>query len=51
MSLRSLVGSLAARIYPGLDERIWNRKRDEDSHCLSSDPRNENIGIAMYMFW
>jgi len=30
MSLRSLVGSLAARFYPGLDERIWNRKRDEE---------------------
>ena len=30
MSLRSLVGSLAARVYPGLDERIWNRKRDQE---------------------
>ena len=30
MSLRSIVGSLAARVYPGLDERIWNRKRDQE---------------------
>ena len=48
MSLRSFVGSLVARAYPGLDERIWNRKRDQE-FPLSSDPRNEKIGIAMYM--
>lgn len=30
MSLRSRTGSIASRIYPGLDERIWNRQRDRD---------------------
>lgn len=30
MSVRSQVGSLASRIYPGLDEHLWNRKRDQE---------------------
>ena len=30
MSLRSRTGSIASRIYPGLDEQIWNRQRDRD---------------------
>ena len=28
MSVRSQVGGLASKVYPGLDERIWNRQRD-----------------------
>lgn len=30
MSFRSRVGSLASRVYPGLDERVWNRQRDRE---------------------
>ena len=28
MSVRSQVGGLASKVYPGLDERVWNRQRD-----------------------
>ena len=42
MSMRSRVGGLASRVYPGLDEWVWNRKRDREFplsvvHGLISD--------------
>ena len=48
MSLRSLVGSLAARVYPGLDERIWNRKRDQEfplSVQRSTEPKGRDRDV------
>lgn len=30
MSVRSRVGGLASRVYPGLDEWVWNRQRDRE---------------------
>ena len=48
MSLRSFVGSLAARVYPGLDERIWNRKRDQEfplSVQRSTEPKGRDRDV------
>ena len=30
MVTRGQIGALASRIYPGLDERLWNRRRDRE---------------------
>ena len=30
MVTRARIGALASRIYPNLDEVIWNRKRDKE---------------------
>ena len=44
MTLRSRVGRLASRVYPGLDEKLWNRKRDEEVAALS---RSESYRMAV----
>ena len=30
MVIRAHIGALASRVYPNLDEVIWNRKRDKE---------------------
>ena len=39
MTIRQTLGSLASRVYPGLDERIYNRRRDREVQDFVAEHR------------
>ena len=48
MSVRSQVGGLASKVYPGLDERVWNRQRDRQfpsTRVRNSPPATLDRGV------